>query len=144
MNNEKIYEIYANFILKNYKFAYSIEFDGNYENIVNYWNKWFIENEYEGLTKKLLSSIVKYENINKSYIEELNTIFRAHYNSSDNHMIIFYISHSKKILVKIKAPNIKNENNIPFWTITISNENILKQMQMKNIVKGQLSVLVYN
>ena len=144
MNNSKIYEILENFIQKDYKFSNSIEFKSDYDSIINYWNKWFIENEYNGITKMLLFNLLEDVYLEDSYIEELNTIFRAHYNSSGNHMILFYISNSKKILFKIKAPNVKNENNIPFWTIQITDKEVIKQMELKNIKKDKLLVLVYN
>lgn len=144
MNNEKIFEIFENFILNDYKFGYSIDFENSYDELINYWNYWFINNEYDGITKVLLTNLLNDFNLNPKYKDELDVIFRAHYNSSGNHMILFYKTYSKKILVKIKAPNVKNSNNIPFWTMLIESDKIKQLMKANNIKKDQMSVLVYN
>ena len=82
--------------------------------------------------------------IDKKITDELDIIFRAHYNSSGNHMILFYLSYSDEVLIKLKTNILSDKFQIPYWTIKISSNNIEKLMKENKIKKNQLSILVYN
>ena len=99
MNNDKIADIVIKFIENDYKYAYSFEYDdNNYDNIVNYWNEYYISQ----MNKDLLNFFdIKTNVLSPKILDELNIIFSAHYNSSDNHMVIFYISHLDYLIIKL-------------------------------------------
>ena len=82
--------------------------------------------------------------MDKEVTHELDIIFETHYNSSDNHMILFYIANSNNLLVKVKVNNIKSEFSIPYWTLRISNEIILEAIKKINVKSNNLCVLIYN
>jgi hypothetical protein len=142
--NKEIYNIVENFIKNDYKFGYSFDFKNTYEDIINYWNKWYINNQEDMIIKLLNANIDLDVNLNSKIQDELNIIFGAHFNSSDNHMILFYIAHSNNVLIKIKAINMRGKFNVPYWTLKLSNNKILEVMKVHNIKKNQISVLVYN
>ena len=141
MNNDKIADIVIKFIENDYKYAYSFEYDdNNYDNIVNYWNEYYISQ----MNKDLLNFFdIKTNVLSSKILDELNIIFSAHYNSSDNHMVIFYISHLDYLIIKLKYEDAE-ESIMPFWTIKISSAKISNYMKLLNIKKNELAILVYN
>jgi len=141
MNNDKIADIVIKFIENDYKYAYSFEYDdNNYDNIVNYWNEYYISQ----MNKDLLNFFdIKTNVLSPKILDELNIIFSAHYNSSDNHMVIFYISHLDYLIIKLKYEDAE-ESIMPFWTIKISSAKINNYMKLLNIKKNELAILVYN
>ena len=59
-------------------------------------------------------------------------------------MILFYLSHSEDILIKLKTDLLEDKLEIPYWTIKISSQNIEKLMKENKIKNNQLSILIYN
>ena len=139
MDSEKINDIIVDFIEKDYKFGYSFNYNDDYEKIMNYWNYWFLNEQ--NINSKIFQHL-KCE-INDDIKSELDTIFRAHYYSSDDHLVLFYKSHSKEIFIKLKTYKVDNFGG-PYWTIKISSEKLKKHMKDLNIKQNELSVLVYN
>lgn len=143
--NNEIFSIVENFIKNDYKFGYSFEFINTYEDIINYWNIWYINNkEDDDSNKELLCNKNIESNLDSAIKDELEIIFNTHFNSSDNHMILFYISYSENILIKIKSIKTENKYECPYWTLKISNKKLLDTMKEHNIIKNQISVLIYN
>lgn len=141
MENEKISEIILEFISNDYKFGYSFDFEFTYDHIINYWNYWYLREESDEI-KKILGSL-KFP-LDEKIINELDIIFRAHFNSSGDHMILFYLSHSDEVLIKLKTNAIKDKYKVPYWTVKISSKNIELLMKENKIKKNELSILVYN
>lgn len=141
MENDKINDIILEFINSDYKFGYSLDYKFKYDHIINYWNFWFLKQENDDLTKILDTLEMP---LGKNISQELEIIFRAHYNSTGSHMILFYISHSDEVLIKLKTDLMGDKFKIPYWTIKISSQNIEKLMKENKIKKNQLSILVYN
>lgn len=141
MNDDKITDIIISFIENGYKYAYSFEYENNnYNDIINYWNEYYISQ----MNKNLLEFLeIKTHKLNTKILEELNIIFSAHYNSSDNHMVIFYISHLDYLIIKLKYEDIE-ESIMPYWTIKISSTKINDYMKLLKIKKNELAILVYN
>lgn len=142
MDNDKITKRIYNFIENDYKYAYSFEYEkNNYDDIINYWNEYYISQMNKNLLK-----FIDLENNNKldnDILEELNTIFSAHFNSSNDHMVIFYITHLDYLVIKLKYEDI-DESIMPYWTIKIESTKINGYMKELKIKKNELAVLVYN
>ena len=141
MENDKINDIILEFINNDYKFGYSFDYNFKYDHIINFWNFWYLREENEDLIEILDTLDLK---LDKKIIEELEIIFRAHYNSTGSHMILFYITHSDEVLIKLKTDILVDKFRVPYWTIKISSQNIEKLMKQNKIKKNQLSILVYN
>lgn len=141
MNDDKITDIIISFIENDYKYAYSFEYENNnYDDIISYWNEYYISQNNKNLLEFLDRKANK---LNEKILEELNIIFSAHYNSSDNHMVIFYISHLDFLIIKLKYEDVE-ESIMPFWTIKIASAKINNCMKLFNIKKNELAILVYN
>ena len=141
MNDDKITDIIISFLENNYKYAYSFEYENNsYDDIINYWNEYYISQ----MNKDLLYFLnIKSNKLSTKILEELNIIFSAHYNSSDNHMVIFYISHLDYLIIKLKYEDME-ETIMPYWTIKIASTKINDYMKLLKIKKNELAILVYN
>ena len=142
--NKEIYNIVINFLNNNYRFGYSFEFKNSYEDIINYWSNWFSCKKNKISNKIIVPRTITNINLDKEVTHELDIIFETHYNSSDNHMILFYIANSNNLLVKVKVNNIKSEFSIPYWSLRISNEIILEAIKKINVKSNNLCVLIYN
>lgn len=141
MEKDKINEVILKLIKTDYKFGYSFDYNYKYEHIINYWNFWFLKEENNDMVEILDNLNFSLDNKTN---KELEIIFRAHYNSSGNHMILFYLSHSEDILIKLKTDLLEDKLEIPYWTIKISSQNIEKLMKENKIKNNQLSILIYN
>ena len=141
--NKEIYSVVTKFINNNYRFGYSFKFNNSYEDIIRYWSNWFIcQENKENYGLNLPNSITSKLDLNVT--DELEVIFKTHYNSCDNHMILFYKPTSNEILIKLKVNNTNSKYSIPYWTLKISNKEILEAIKENNIENDNLCVLVYN
>ena len=51
-------------------------------------------------------------------------------------MILFYITHSDEVLIKLKTNILVDKFQLPYWTIKISSHNIEKLMRQNKIKKN--------
>tara|TARA_B110000971_G_C19969364_1_gene481793 strand:+ start:41 stop:478 length:438 start_codon:yes stop_codon:yes gene_type:complete len=115
----------------------------SYTDISNYWNYWLVSNTE---SFNLLKAYFENKTIfNKNEKEELDTIFSAHFNSSDEHLILFYKNAEDDIFLKLKSEKVVNTLNIPYWSILLKDKEIKKVFKkyFKSKKKNIMNVMIF-
>ena len=135
------------------KYKYSFLYRNFYSDLILYWSFWYINSlpkDHELYSHNCLLSDSPEEDFeNESKLEEsekqeLIPIFRAHKNSSDLHIVIFYMYNLNCMLVKIKDETILKDYETPFLNILIDDTELVKKIKkICNKDKTKLNILFY-